>query len=287
MKSLAERLTFTRGRVRHIHRRWIVLTLLIVAGLSSACAPKSGDPLPPADVQSAQVGYLQAPRLTATILSDRSFSVTGVAAKGARIRLSSPEGQAFGTTADDQGVWQIDVPRNAAMAQKAMLFGLSEDIEGRIIQAEFYVALLPDPQVPVVLLQAGTGAQTLSQGAAFAITTADFDRAGGLTVSGFAPAGKPITASLDGSGAIDTFAGQDGRFSLGLPGSAPTMVRQIQILSGMDRRALRLDVSVPRLPAGALAVTTRLASGWRIDWTTPSGGVQTTYIQSPKAGFKP
>ncbi len=287
MKSLAERLTVALGRVLRTRRWRMVFALSMVAGLVSACAPKSGDPIPPADVQSAQVGYLQAPRLTATTLSDRSFSVKGVAAKGARIRLSSPEGQAFGTTADDSGLWQIDVPRNAARPQQAMLFGLSEDIEGRIIQAEFYVALLPDPQVPVVLLRAGTGAQTLSQGAAFAITTADFDRAGGLTVSGFAPAGKPIKASLDGSGAIETFAGQDGRFSLGLPGSAPTMVRQIQILSGMDRRALRLDVSVPRLPAGALAVTTRLASGWLIDWTTPSGGVQTTFIQSPKAGVKP
>jgi hypothetical protein len=173
------------------------------------------------------------------------------------------------------------------MAQQAMLFGLSEDMEGRIIQAEFYVALLPDPQVPVVLLRAGTGAQTLFQGAAFAITTADFDGAGGLTVSGFAPAGKPIKASLDGSATIEAFAGQDGRFSLGLPSSVPTVVHQIQILSGMDQRALRLDVSAHRLPAGTLADTTRLASGWRIDWTTPSGGVQTTYVQSSTVGVKP
>jgi len=264
-----------------------VLAISIAAGLVSACAPKANDPIPPADVQSAQVGYLQAPRLTATTLSDRSFSVKGIAAKGARVRLSSPEGQAFGTTADDQGVWQIDVPRNAARPQQALLFGLSEDIEGRIIQAEFYVALLPDPQVPVVMLRAGTGAQTLANGTVFAITTADFDSAGGLTVSGFAPAGKPVKASLDRAAAIESFAGQDGRFSLGLPSSAPTIVRQIQILSGMDQRTLSLDVSDHRLPAVTLADTKRLVGGWRIDWTTPSGGVQTTYIQSPKAGVKP
>jgi len=252
-----------------------------------ACAPKSDGSLPPADVQSAQVGYLQAPRLTATTLSDRSFSVKGLSTKGARIRLSSPEGQAFGATADDSGRWQIDVPRNLAMAQQAQLFGLSEDIQGRIIQAEFYVALLPDPQVPVVLLRAGTGAQTLSQGAAFAITTADFDGGGGLTVSGFAPAGKQIKARVNGSEAIETLAGQDGRFSLGLASSASSVVRQIQILSGMDQRALTLDVSAKRLAAGTLANTTRLVSGWRIDWTTPSGGVQTTYIQRPSAGVKP
>jgi len=264
-----------------------VLAISIAAGLVSACAPKANDPIPPADVQSAQVGYLQAPRLTATTLSDRSFSVKGIAAKGARVRLSSPEGQAFGTTADDQGVWQIDVPRNAARPQQALLFGLSEDIEGRIIQAEFYVALLPDPQVPVVMLRAGTGAQTLFNGAAFAITTADFDGAGGLTVSGFAPAGKPVKASLEGSGAIETFAGQDGRFSLGLAPSTPAVARQIEIQSGVDHRTLSLDVSAHRLPAVTLADTTRLVGGWRIDWTTPSGGVQTTYIQSPKAGVKP
>ncbi len=287
MKSLAERLAFAFGRVPHTNRWPIVLAVSMVAGLVSACAPKANHPIPPADVQSAQVGYLQAPRLTATTLLDRSFSVKGSAAKGARIRLSSPEGQAFGTTADDQGVWQIDVPRSAARPQQALLFGLSEDIEGRIIQAEFYVALLSDPQVPVVLLRAGTGAQTLANGTVFAITTADFDSAGGLTVSGFAPAGKPIKASLDGSGAIETFAGQDGRFSLGLAPSTPAVARQIEIQSGIDQRTLSLDVSAHRLPAGTLADTTRLVGGWRIDWTTPSGGVQTTYIQSPKAGVKP
>jgi hypothetical protein len=287
MKSLAERLTFAFGRVRHTRRWPMVVAVLMVAGFVSACAPSSDDPVPGAEVQSAQVGYLQAPRLTATTLSDRSFTVKGIAAKGARIRLSSPEGQAFGTTADDQGVWQIDVPRHSARPQQTMLFGLSEDQEGRIIQAEFYVALLPDPQVPVVLLRAGTGAQTLANGPVFAITTADFDNAGGLTVSGFAPAGKPIKASLEGSGAIETFAGQDGRFSLGLTPSAPATARQIEIQSGIDQRTLTLDVSAHRLPAGTLADTTRLVGGWRIDWTTPSGGVQTTYIQSPKAGVKP
>jgi len=287
MMSFAERLTFACSRVLRTHRWRMVFALSMVAGFISACAPKSDDSTPPADLQSAQVGYLQAPRLTATTLLDRSFSVKGVAAKGARIRLSSPEGQAFGTTADDQGVWQIDVPRNAAGPQQALLFGLSEDIEGRIIQAEFYVALLPDPQVPVVLLRAGTGAQTLFHGASFAITTADFDGAGALTVSGFAPAGKPIKASLNGSATIESFAGQDGRFSVGLPSSAPTVMRQIQILSGMDQRTLRVDVSAHRLPAGTLADTTRLASGWRIDWTTPSGGIQTTFVQSPAVGVKP
>jgi len=287
MKSFAERLALARGRVLRTCQWRMVFALSMVAVLVSACAPKANDPIPPADVQSAQVGYLQAPRLTATTLLDRSFSVKGIAAKGARVRLSSPEGQAFGTTADDGGLWQIDVPRNPSMAQQAMLFGLSEDIEGRIIQAEFYVALLPDPQVPVVLLRAGTGAQTLFNGAAFAITTADFDGAGGLTISGFAPAGKPVKASLEGSGAIETFAGQDGRFSLGLAPSTPAVARQIEIQSGVDHRTLSLDVSAHRLPAVTLADTTRLVGGWRIDWTTPSGGVQTTYIQSPKAGVKP
>lgn len=287
MKSLAERRTFACVRDVSPRQCLMVLAVSMVAGLISACAPKADDPIAPADAQSALVGYLQAPRLTATTLSDRSFSVKGAAAKGARIRLSSPEGQAFGTTADDSGLWQIDVPRNAAMDQQAMLFGLSEDIEGRIIQAEFYVALLPDAQVPVVLLRAGTGAQTLASGTAFAITTADFDNAGGLTVSGFAPAAKPIKASVNGSQSIETFVGADARFSIGLTGSSSAGVRQIQILSGIDQRTLTLDVSAHRLAPGTLADTTRLVGGWRIDWTTPSGGVQTTYIQNPKAGVKP
>ncbi len=287
MKSFAECLTFACGRVPPTHRWLVVVAVSMVAGLVSACTPKADDPIPAAEVQSAQVGYLQAPRLTGTTFSDRSFSVKGSAAKGARIRLSRPEGQAFGTTADDRGMWQIDVPRSVPRAQQAVLFGLSEDLEGRIIQAEFYVALLPDPKVPVVLLRAGTGAQTLANGTVFAITTADFDSAGGLTVSGFAPAGKPIKASLDGSGATETFAGQDGRFSLGLTPLSPAVARQIEIQSGIDQRTLSLDVSAHGLPAGTLADTTRLVGGWRIDWTTPSGGVQTTYIQSPTVGVRP
>ena len=287
MKSCAQHLTFAFGRGLHVRRWLMVLAISTVAGLISACAPKADEPILPADVQSAQVGYLQAPRLTSTSLSDRAFTVRGTAEKGARIRLSSPEGRAFGTTADDRGVWQIDVPRNASGDQQAMVFGLSEDLEGRIIQAEFYVALLPDPQVPVVLLRAGTGAQTLANGTVFAITTADFDGAGGLTVSGFAPAGKPIKASLDGAAAIETMVGSDGRFSLSLTRLTPTVTGQIEVRSGVDQRSLNLDVSAHRLPPGTLADMTRLADGWRIDWTTPSGGVQTTYIQSQAVGVKP
>lgn len=284
MNRTAHRLIFTCGRVVRRGLWRIGLSVSMLACLVSACAPKADDPTPNADAQSAQVGYLQAPRVTATTLSERSFRVKGTAAKGARIRLSSPEGQAFGTTADDGGGWQIDLPRPKGSAQQAMLFGLSEDIEGRIIQAEFYVAFMPDPQVPVVLLRAGTGAQTLAHGTGLVITTADYDGAGGLTVSGFAPVGQAIKGSVNGAEAVESWVGQDGRFTIGLTGPSRMGTGQVTIASGNLRQSLALDISSHKLPSGTLADMTRQADGWRIDWTTPSGGVQTTYIQSPAAG---
>jgi hypothetical protein len=287
MKSFAERLGLSLERFAPVGFKIMALSVMV---LLAACMPKPSDTTPVPDLQSAQVGYLQAPRLTATTLSDRAFIVRGLAAKGARVRLSSPDGLAFGTTANDRGDWQIELPRGPQ--QQAMLFGLSEDIEGRIIQGEGYVALLPDLRVPVVLLRAGTGAQTLVKSSSFDITTADFDGAGGMSISGFAPAGKSIRASVNGAsvnGAMvsDALVGTDGRFTLGLIGSARSGKRTINLSIGNSSLTFIVDISPHKLKAGSLSDTTRLVDGWRIDWTTPSGGVQTTFIQFPEVGAAP
>lgn len=285
MKSFAERQGPTLDWFAPFGCKIMAVLALSAMGLLTACTPKPSDQTPVSDVQSAQVGYLQAPRLTSASLSDRSFIVAGSGVKGARIRLSSPDGLAFGTTADDSGRWQIELPRGPQ--QQAMLFGLSEDIDGRVIQAEFYVALLPDPQVPVVLLRAGTGAQTLVKRGSFDITTADFDGAGGITISGFAPAGKSIKAIVDGAVASEALVGVDGRFTLGVIGPPLGGKCIIKLSIGDSSLTLNLDISPHKLKAGNLFDTVRLFDGWRIDWTTPSGGIQTTFIQSPEVGAAP
>ena len=285
MKCFAERQGHTLDWFAPFGCKIMAVLALSAMGLLTACAPKPSDQTPVTDVQSAQVGYLQAPRLTSATLSDRSFILAGSGVKGARVRLSSPDGLAFGATANDGGYWQIELPRGPQ--QKAMLFGLSEDIDGRVIQAEFYVALLPDPQVPVVLLRAGTGAQTLVKRGSFDITTADFDGAGGISISGFAPAGQSIKASVDGAMAAEALVGTDGRFTLGLIGPPRTGKRVFTVSLGDRSLTLNLDISPHSLKAGSLFDTIRLADGWRIDWTTPSGGIQTTFIQSPEVGVRP
>lgn len=287
MKTIHRLAASTNGRASRPGLEIHVAACLSALILLSGCGAKGPDSTRQPEAENTESGYVQAPRLTAVTLSDTTFLVHGTSAKGARVRLSSPDGQAFGATASDSGTWLMEVPRGASTSSSAMLFGLSEDMDGRIIQAEGYVALLPDPLAPMALLRAGTGAETLVNAAPFVITAADFDDAGGLNVSGFAPAGKPLKGSLDGVVASEGRAGPDRRFSLGLSGPARPGLRQVDVRSGANVQTVTLDLKTRRLPAGTLFSTAKLADWWRIDWTTPSGGVQTTLIKIPSTLPKP
>ena len=260
--------------------------LTLLAALSALTPLSACGPAPKASeikVPVLDFGYLQAPVLTSARVSGGAVVLSGRAANVARVRLSSPYGQALGTTASDTGDWSIEVPATLNPAEPLQMYGLAQDREGRQVQAEGYIAVLPDPLTPVVLLRAGTGARPIGpQGAGLgSVLVADFDDLGGLAVSGQAGAGQEIKAALDGVWIAQGRADRDGHFSLALSGATRPGAHQISLQIGGRTLILPLDIQPARLAAGRLYKSTQIQGGWRIDWTTPSGGVQSSVIMVP------
>jgi hypothetical protein len=260
--------------------------LALFAALSALAALSACGPSPKASEIKAPVldfGYLQAPVLTSARVSGGTVVLSGRAADGARVRLSSPYGQALGTTASDTGNWSIEVSAALNPAEPLQMFGLSQDRDGRLVQAEGYIAVLPDTLMPAVLLRAGTGARLIGprEAGLGSVVIADFDDVGGLAVSGQAGAGQEIKASLDGVWIAQGRADRDGHFSLALSGATRPGAHKVSLQIGGRTLILPLDIQPARLAAGRLYKSTQIQGGWRIDWTTPSGGVQSSVIMVP------
>ena len=101
------------------------------------------------------------------------------------------------------------------------LFGLSEQVAGRPVRAEGYLAVLPGPGRPAAVLGAGTGAETLGPPVSgLALTAVDFDTGGDAVASRFAKAGAPLRVSVDGWGRRRGAGGRPGPV-LHHPGGVP------------------------------------------------------------------
>jgi hypothetical protein len=268
MKSLC--LTFLR--------RLILAGAFGLLGVLTACGP--AQPVPAINAPSPDLGYLQAPVVLSARLAGSQVILSGRAASGARVRLSSPKGQAFGTTVTDTGQWTIEVPVVANAVEPLQMFGLSQDRDGRMVQAEGYIGVLPDAATPAVLLRAGTGARRIGgvQANSALVLTADFDDVGALAVSGSTAPGQAVKAALDGDWVAQGLAGRDGHYSLALSRATKPGPHQVLVQVGGRTLATIVDMQPARLAAGTLYKSVRLQNGWRIDWTTPSGGVQSSVI---------
>jgi hypothetical protein len=270
----------------NVRRCSVLFATLGAVMFLSGCAPAPESPnskAPNTKAPEQDLGYLRAPVLTSARVLVGTVLLKGRAANGARVRLSNPYGQALGTTASDTGDWSIEVPTVVNRAEALQLYGLSQDRDGRMVQAEGYIAVLPDPVMPAVLLRAGTGARLIGpKGARIAsVLIADFDGGGGLAVSGQAAAGQAVKAGLDGVWLAQARADRDGHFSFALPGATRPGEHQVSVQLGARTLIMPLDIQAVRLEAGRLYQSAQLNGGWRIDWTTPSGAVQSTVIMVP------
>ena len=248
-----------------------VAAILFIAGCG-----RDSDWRNPAITQAAEgkaeAAYLAPPRVTvATRAAVGTMTVQGAAEPGSRVRLVTPAGAAQFADADAKGAWRLDLPDSA----QVRLYGLSMTVAGRTVQAEGYVAVLPGGQA--VRLQAAAGAAPLAAaGGGLRILAIDYDRDGGAMVSGLATPGSNLVLRIDGvesQGAADS----QGRFSIAA--SQPLSPQSHQILVGGDGEAVATIDATRAPPLGAAPMRAqRTAFGWRIDWITPGGGVQTTLI---------
>jgi hypothetical protein len=227
---------------------------------------------------SAAVGpaslYRQPPTATAaSLMAGAVVHLVGRAEPGAKVRLASPGGQAVLAQAGKDGVWNLDLPPAAT----PRLFGLAMIDGGHLIQSEGYVAVTPEGAA--AQLRAGAGALVLgSRGDAPVILSVDFDAKGGAVVSGLASPHGAVEVWVDGQRKARGQAAADGVFSLA-PNEPLTLAEHgFEVVDGSRRAAVRAALSPATPLSRGPYRSDRTPSGWRIDWMTPGGGLQTTLL---------
>ncbi len=250
----------------------------------AGCHGKSANLAPGASRASAdrpaEAAYRSPPMLTsATLLPGGRVRLTGLAGPTDRVRLAPPSGPAAYAVAGKDGVWSLVLAAPGA----PRLFGLAMIEKGRPIQSEGYVSVTP--QGAAAQLRAGAGAVVLGDPHAEpAILAVDFDSKGGTVVSGRAAPHAIVDLWVDGTRRARTPTDAEGWFSAPLDEPLMFADHQLEIVEGARRAAAH-----PRLaPAEALTSgpyrATSTAEGWRIDWITPGGGLQTTLLLAPAGG---
>ncbi|HEX4179538.1 MAG TPA: hypothetical protein VHY32_01980 [Caulobacteraceae bacterium] len=226
--------------------------------------PDESGYLPPPLVLGAQRGADGA-----VVLSGRSGALV-------RVRLSTPPptSTAYGATAGDTGNWSVATPA----ANGVQLYGVAEELVGRDVQGEGYVATLPAPGPAGVLLRAGGGAAVLVGPAALKIAAVDYDSSGSAVVSGLARPGASARLAIDGAAAGEARVNEHGRFSISLPSGLAPGDHEAAVQCGDQSVSVKFTVAHPGPITGLPYHGERTPAGWRIDWLTPGGGEQTTQI---------
>ena len=254
---------------------------LVLAAMALAACSRGGSDWRSADTtapQSAEEsGYLKPPAVLAASRSpDGAVVVAGRSTPSVRMRLSGPPptGAAYGATANDKGDWSVTAPPSP----EVRLFGVAEELAGRDVQGEGYVALLPAPGPAGALLRAGGGASVLAKAGGLKIAAMDFDSSGAAVISGLGRAGASARAVIDGTAAGEARINEHGRFSISLAAPLRPGEHEARVEAGDQVASTKFTVEPPRAVSGLPYRGERTPQGWRVDWLTPGGGEQTTLI---------
>jgi hypothetical protein len=191
------------------------------------------------------------------------------------VRLGAPTGEALVGKADAAGAWRLVTP----LAAEPRLYGLSMTMDGRTVQAQGY--LMVAPTGAAVLLRAGAGAEVLGQSSPSPrILAIDYDRGGGGVVSGVGAPGAGLGVRVDRATATrgENKVGEDGRFSISLDQPLTEGTHTLQVAGEGGEQQVVIEVSPPLPPTGGPVRSSLTATGWRVDWMTPGGGLQTTQL---------
>ncbi len=247
---------------------------LLGCGRDGAAALPSlpGDAAPPAH---AEPQFLNPPQPTLARRGGATVTVAGHAPAGAQVRLANPDGQQLSTQAAQDGGWRLVVP----VTDAPRLYAVSAVAGGRVLRGEGALAVLPAPGPAALLLRAGAPALALDGDGQsdLSLEAVDVDGGGGLAVAGVALAQAALRLSLDGRPAAAGQGDAGGRYGLlAVQGDLKPGPHALR-LEGAGRildRTIETTVSPP--PPGRPYAVRRMEGGWRIDWATPGGGVQTT-----------
>ena len=252
--------------------RTAVALLLLV--LAAGCGRGHGDGALAGAGSEAEHGYLRPPELKGVAAAGAAGStLTGLGSPGAEIRLDSTRGEVILSKADASGDWSVPLPPAAS----ARLFNLSMTDEGRVVQAQGYLLLLPDGKA--ARLRAGGGTELLNGAAdTVRVETLDYDGEFGAIVAGRAHAGETVSLRVDGVQRARAVADASGRYAAALNFPLSRGAHDFDVAATGEEAHLPLPISTPAALGGARFSALATTFGWRVDWLTPGGGEQTTLI---------
>jgi hypothetical protein len=251
---------------------------LVMGALTALAACERGDPRPAAPAASAtasaagEATAYQAPPLPTAVVGAPGGPVTvkGRASPGVRVRAGSPDGAAYGTTAGEDGVFTLDLP--AARAPR--LFALSAEEGTRSVPGEGWLFIPPDDPRRAVLLRPGAAGVPVSRESLIAVV--DYDAGGGAAVAGHAPANAAVKLYLDGAEAADAKADRTGAYATRLTARVTPGAHLLRAVAG--GQSVERSISFAPGAAQGLFSAEREPAGWRVAWSPPGGGVQTTVV---------
>ena len=258
-----------------VHLSATVLALASVLAFGACSRPASRD-VAEASAATPDPDYRQPPKLGGFIKAvDGAVSLSGRASLSSPVSLTSLAGVQVPTTANGSGAWTAPL----GPVSEPAFYSLAEEASGRRVEAEGQIAVLPGAPT-VALLRAGDGAEVLLDRPTTGVNilAVDYDGGGGTVVSGVAPAGAAVRVSVDGQPAIDGAARPDGRFSLILPKPLEPGVHRLRAQTAKGAVEASVPITPPAPPKDRPYQASSQPYGWRVDWITAGGGVQTTLL---------
>ena len=260
-------------------QRTLVAAALLFAGVLAACDGRH-DAAGYASARSAPGGeaaYRPPPEASfSQRLANGVIVVGGSADPGTRVRLASPDGGLTPAVNSGAGAWRAHLPASGTVR----LFGLAATKQGRTVQSDGYLAVTPGGLA--AQLRAGAGARVIVPLGSLRILAVDFDRKGGVVMSGIGPSGATVSITTDGTARGQVIVDSDGRFSFPFDEPLTSGAHIIEVANGAARSQASVTLTPPApLTAGPYRAA-READGWRIDWLTPGGGAQATLLLTPE-----
>jgi hypothetical protein len=258
----------------------IFVKQVLIAGLCiaalGACGQRDRGPSlsAAADPTRSESGYLAPPQIQAVVgQPGQPLMVKGVGAPDARIRAVTPEHKGYGATADGKGKFALEIPASAS----PLLIAVSEEDPRRSVPTEGWLFVPPDAPGRAVLLRPGAASRPLAAGSGL-IAATDFDGAGGGALSGVSAPGAVVEVSVDGGAVIRGHADERGVFGvrLGADKAITAGAHSIKVTAHGQSAERSVQFTAGSTPLTFTAA--REVDGWRVVWSLPGGGNQTTFV---------
>lgn len=249
------------------------LAALGLAGLLAACGDTPAESARETAAPAAEAAtFTDPPAVERVDTGSGAVRVHGRAPAAGEVRLATPAGAAGSAEVAADGRWTLELPAS----DRPRIFGLSASDGVRAVQAQGYLFIAPTGEA--ALLRAGAGARRIGPAAPPRLGALDTDAEGGAVVTGFAPPGQPLGVLVDARPAGETRAEPDGRFTVALGQPLRAGRRRIALEGAGFSDAADLDLRPRAPPEGQVMAVAQEGDALRIDWLTPGGGPQTTYL---------